>query len=80
VVHRYRVGVNAQPNSLIARGEKPRTDRSTYRNETRTITARHSAAEPEDVLVVEGLTLQEEEDEPLGWLISLLVEENANKG
>jgi hypothetical protein len=51
-----------------------------YPDETRTITARHFAAEPEDMLVVDGLPLEEEEDEPLAWLISLLLEENASKG
>lgn len=80
MVHGYRVGLNAQANSLIARVEKLRTDRSTYRDETRTITARHFAAEPEDMPVVEGHPLEEEQDEPLGWLISLLVEQNASKG
>jgi len=31
---------------------------------------------PEDVLVVDALPL-EEEDQPLGWLVSLLAESNA---
>jgi hypothetical protein len=33
---------------------------------------------PKDVLVVESSPVAEE-DEPLGWLISLLVESNANE-
>ena len=40
----------------------------------------HAYAEPqsaEEILGVDGLPL-EEEDEPLGWFVSLLIESNAN--
>lgn len=55
-----------------------RSDQSTARAEARTLAAQHFDLEPDDVLVVEALPL-EEEDEPLGWLVSLLAESNAGE-
>jgi len=55
-----------------------RSDQSAARAEARTLAARHFDLEPDDVLVVEALPL-EEEDEPLGWLVSLLAESNASE-
>ena len=54
-----------------------RSDQSTARAEARTLAARHFEVELDDVLVVETVPL-EEEDEPLGWLVSLLAESNAD--
>ncbi len=53
-----------------------RSDQSTARAEARTLAARQFDIGPEDVVVVDALPL-EEEDQPLGWLISLLAESNA---
>ena len=53
-----------------------RSDQSTARAEARTLTAGQFDIGPEDVLVVDALPL-EEEDQPLGWLVSLLAESNA---
>jgi hypothetical protein len=55
-----------------------RSDRSTSATETRTLDARRADVEPEGLLVVEAPP-PEEEDEPLGWLISLLIEYNARE-
>lgn len=56
-----------------------RPDQSATRVEARTLAAPHVEVEPEEVLVVEALAL-EEEDEPLGWLVSLLAEVNVSEG
>ena len=53
-----------------------RSDQSTARAEARTLAARQFDIGTEDVVVVDALPL-EEEDQPLGWLISLLAESNA---
>jgi hypothetical protein len=42
------------------------------------LAARHFDLRPDDVLVVDALPL-EEEDGPLGWLVSLLAESNARE-
>ena len=52
-----------------------RSDQSTARAEARTLAARHFDVEPDEVVVVDALPL-EEEDQPLGWLVSLLAETN----
>ena len=56
-----------------------RSDQSTAQAEARTLAARQFDVQPEEVLVVEALPL-EDEDEPLGWLVSLLAETNASEG
>jgi hypothetical protein len=56
-----------------------RSDQSTARAEAQTLAARHFDLEPDEVLVVDALPI-EEEDEPLGWLVSLLAETNASEG
>lgn len=53
-----------------------RADQSTARAEARTLAAGQFDIGPEDVLVVDALPL-EEDDQPLGWLVSLLAESNA---
>ena len=53
-----------------------RSDQSTARAEARTLAARHFDVALDEVVVVDALPL-EEEDQPLGWLISLLAETNA---
>ncbi len=53
-----------------------RSDQSTAQAEARTLAARHFDVAPDEVVVVDALPL-EEEDQPLGWLISLLAETNA---
>jgi len=55
-----------------------RSDQSTARAEARTLAARHYDLEPGEVVVVDALPL-EEDDEPLGWLVSLLAESNASE-
>jgi hypothetical protein len=55
------------------------SDRSIARAEARTLAARYVDVEPDEVLVVEALPF-EEEDAPLGWLVSLLAETNASEG
>ena len=55
-----------------------RSDQSSAQAEARTLAARHFAVEREEVIVVEALPL-EDEDEPLGWLVSLLAETNAGE-
>lgn len=55
-----------------------RSDQSTARAEARTLAARHFDLEPQEVFVVEALPLEEEE-QPLGWLVSLLAESNASE-
>jgi len=56
-----------------------RSGQSSARAEARALAARHFDLEPDDVLIVEALPI-EEEDEPLGWLVSLLTETNASEG
>jgi hypothetical protein len=56
-----------------------RSDQSTARAEAKTPAAQRFDVEPDEVLVVDEYAL-EEEDEPLGWLVSLLVEHNASEG
>ena len=53
-----------------------RSDQSTARAEARTLAARQFDIGPDEVLVVDALPL-EEDDQPLGWLVSLLAESNA---
>ncbi len=55
------------------------SDQSTARAVARTLAARPPDAQPDEVLAVEVLPLEEEE-EPLAWLVSLLVEFNASEG
>ena len=55
-----------------------RSDQSSAQAEARTLAARHFDVEREEVIVVEALPL-EDEDEPLGWLVSLLAETNAGE-
>jgi len=55
-----------------------RSDQSAARAEARMLAARHFDLRPDDVLVVDALPL-EEEDQPLGWLVSLLAESNASE-
>jgi hypothetical protein len=47
-----------------------RSDQSAARAEARTLAARHFDVEPDEVLVIQALPLEEEE-EPLGWLVSI---------
>ena len=49
------------------------------RTAERAADARNADREPETVLVVEDPP-RWDEDEPLGWLVSLLVEHNASEG
>ena len=50
-----------------------RSDQSIAQAEARTLAARHFDVDLEEVFVLEALPLEDEE-EPLGWLVSLLAE------
>jgi hypothetical protein len=48
-------------------------DQSAARTEARTLAARHFDLEPDEVHVVETLPI-EAEDEPMGWVVSVVVD------
>lgn len=66
-------GASSTRRSVVVVGHEYRifrSDQSVARAEARTLAARQFDVEPEEVLVIGAVPL-EEEDGPLGWLVSV---------